>query len=340
MLCRDADACYWIGRYVERAEATARMVDVHYHAALDSGMSYNVEDVPPGETEPPIHWASLLKISGSDEDFYARYESETDRDIIQFFAFDLKNPHSILSTWNRARDNARSIREQIASEMWESINIFYLELREWNVDRVLEGSPHEFFERVKRSSHLFQGILNRTMLMSETRDWLDVGRFLERGDQTARLLDVKYHDLLPAYRAIEENAHPAVEPLGVGSQLDIHGWIAVLKSVSAFEMYRKVYPAGLRSASVVDFLVLNPQFPASVRHCVKRVDGCLTRIGDGPKESETAMEPQRLIMRLMADLQYVRPGSIIKSGLHEFLEDIQVQCADLGDSITKTYLSY
>ncbi len=343
MLCRDADSCYWIGRYVERAEATARMVDVHYHAALDSGItldSQNSEEVAPGETEPPIHWASLLKISGSDEDYYRRYETETDREILQFFAFDLQNPHSIVSTWNRARSNARSIREQLASEMWESLNIFYLELQEWNVDRVLHGSPHEFFERVKRASHLFQGILNRTLLMSEAREWLDVGRFLERGDQTARLLDVKYHDLLPAYRAKEENAHPPVEPLGVGSLLDIHGWIAVLKSVSAFEMYRKVYPQGIRPSFVVDFLVLNSQFPASVRHCVRRVEGCLKRIGDGPEDSDTALEPQRLIARLMADLDYARPAVIIKSGLHEFLENVQLQCADLGDSITKTYLSY
>ena len=116
--------------------------------------------------------------------------------MLYFFAFDPDNPNSILSAWTSARENARSIREQIASEMWESLNISYLQLREWDVDRVLAGGPHEFFQMVEDASHLFQGILNRTMMMGEARDWLDTGRFLERAGQTARLLDVKYHDLL------------------------------------------------------------------------------------------------------------------------------------------------
>ena len=130
MLCRDAEACYWIGRYVERAEATARMVDVHYHTSLESL-----------ETLGSIGWQPILAISGNSFDYAARYGKETDRDVLNFFAFDEKNPDSILSTWTSARENARSIRELIASEMWEAINVSYLELREWNVDRILRTSP-------------------------------------------------------------------------------------------------------------------------------------------------------------------------------------------------------
>ena len=338
MLSRHADACYWIGRYVERAEAAARMVDVHYHAALESGLPPESEF--PGETASPMQWKSLLAISGVEDAYFSRYETENDRDVMEFFAFDTTNPNSIVSVWKSARANARAIREQLASEMWESLNISYLELIEWNVERALSGSPHEFFQVVKNASHLFQGILNRTMLMGEARDWLDAGRFLERGVQTARLLDVKYHDLLPAYQdSGDAAAKIGVEPLGVGSLLDMHGWIAVLKSVSAFEMFRKTYKTGIRPASVVDFLILNPQFPASARHCIGRVDGCLRRIS-GSSVGDPGTEPERLIGRLLADLTYSRPDEIIVSGLHEFLDDMQTRCAAVGNAITRTYLLY
>lgn len=344
MLSRDADSCYWIGRYVERAEATARMVDVHYHAALEAPLQPRVEG--DGGLQP-MQWHTLLEISGTMSDYEARHETENDRDVIDFFVFDAGNPDSILSTWRKARENARSIREQLASEMWESVNITYLELKDWNVDRILAGSPHEFFQTVKNGSHLFQGILNRTMLMGETRDWLDIGRFLERAGQTARLLDVKYHDLLPIHApdpaaavfAQDEPRHPPPHPYGVGGPLDMHGWIAVLKSVSAFEMYRKVHHSGITPARVVAFLLLNTQFPASVRHGVGRVEGCLKRIsGNGRDEPST--EPERLAGRLRADLTYTRPEEIIKGGLHEFLESVQDRCTALGNSITRTYLSY
>lgn len=329
MLSRDADSCYWIGRYVERAEATARMVDVHYHAALETGLPWNNN----GESIRPLRWQSILSISGSEEDYQARYEGEDERDLLYFFAFDSENTNSILSVWRRVRENARSIREQIASEMWEALNISYYQICEWNVERVLYGGPSEFFQIVKNASHLFQGILNRTMLMSETRDWLDTGRFLERGDQTARLLDVKYHDLLPSAQPSE------VDPLGIGGPLDMHGWTAVLKSVSAFEMYHKIYRGGIRPSQVVDFLVLNPQFPASVRHCIGRVESCLRRISGNQRE-EPMTEPERLLGRLRADLTYSRPDEIILDGLHEYLESVQNRCDAVGNAITRTYLSY
>jgi uncharacterized alpha-E superfamily protein len=319
-------------------------VDVHYHASLEAPLQARLEG--DGGLQP-MQWHTLLAISGSMEAYESRYANENDRDVIHFFAFDPDNPNSILSIWKSARENARSIREQIASEMWESMNITYLQLREWDVDRVLSSSPHEFFTLVKNASHLFQGILNRTMLMGETRDWLDTGRFLERAGQTGRLLDVKYHDLLPIHApdsmarsvAQEEPRHPPPHPYGVGGPLDMHGWIAVLKSVSAFEMYRKVHHSGISPAKVVGFLVLNTQFPASVRHCAGRVEGCLKRIS-GNTRDEPATDPELLIGRLRADLTYTRPEEIIKGGLHEFLEGVQHRCTAIGNAITRTYLSY
>ncbi len=332
MLSRDADACYWIGRYVERAEATARMIDVHYHSALET-------PIDPVAEEIPILWNSILSISGSEEEFHEKYGEPTDRNVLYYFAFDKENPDSIFQMWSMARENARSIREQLSSEMWEALNISWLALREWNMDRLLAGIPHTFFQQVKDSSHLFQGILNRTMMMGETRDWLDTGRFLERGGQTARLLDVKYHDLLPAYRSQENPLLLGGEEWGVGSIVDMHSWIAVLKSVSAFEMYRKTYREGIHPNHIIDFLVLHPQFPASVRHCLARVEGCLRRIS-GNKTNDMLILPERLLGRLNADLNYTRPEEIIQIGLHEFLERVLEQCDSIGDAITAQYLSY
>jgi uncharacterized alpha-E superfamily protein len=336
MLSRDADSCYWIGRYVERAEAMARMVDVHFHAGLETVLPLVDNEVETGTST--LRWQSLLAISGSGDAYRRRYETENDRDVLHFFAFDLEHPNSILATWKRTRENARSIREQIASEMWETLNVSYLEFCRWDVDRVMAGTPHTFFQRVKDASHLFQGILNRTMMMGETRDWLDTGRFLERAGQTARLLDVKYHDLLPAYNRVN-NKPDSVPVNGQGDPLDMHGWIAALKSVSAFEMYRKTHQDGITPAHVVDFLVLNAQFPASVRHGIGRVEGCLRRIS-GNHSEEPITEPERLIGRLRADLTFSRPEEIIRDGLHDFLDGVQRRCTDIGNAITHTYLTY
>jgi len=325
MLSRHADSAFWIGRYVERAEATARMIDVHYHFGLESPLI--------GES---MRWSSILAISGQEEAFAKRYTTQDERTILYFFAFDEKNSSSIATCIRRARENGRSIRDQISSEMWECLNKQYLEFRNWDVDRVLATSPFAFFERVKRSAHLFQGVANRTLMMGETRDFHDAGRFLERADQTARILDVKYHDLLPKYAGTNFGE---ADPVGVGGPVDIHGWIAVLKSVGAFEAFRKTFRQGVTPARVAQFLVLNPQFPASVRHSIGRVEGCMRRVS-GNKDLSPSNPAERAIGKLYNELNYMRAEDIIAGGLHEFLEDVEERCAEIGAAITKTYLSY
>ena len=291
MLSRHADAAYWIGRYIERAEATARMIDVHYHFGLESPLI--------GET---LRWTSILAISGQDELFAKLYRDEDEVSILQFFAFDERNPSSIFACLAGARENSRNIRDQISSEMWQTVNRTYLDYREWNVDRVLSGSPFTFFESVKQGSQLFQGVTNRTLSMGETRGFHDAGRFLERGDQTARMLDVKYHDLLPA---IATKGASARETGQVGGPIDVHGWIAVLKSVGAFEAFRKTFRQGVSPARVAQFLLLNTQFPASVRHSIGRVDGCLRRIS-GNRDVVPANDAERETGRLYSELNFMR----------------------------------
>ncbi|RYG31218.1 alpha-E domain-containing protein, partial [bacterium] len=263
-------------------------------------------------------------------------EGFDERAVLDFFAFDEKNPNSIVSCLAAARKNARGIRDQISSEMWESLNRFYLEYKTWNVDRVLAGSPFEFFAWVKNGAHLFAGILGRTLLMGETRDFVDAGRFLERADQTARILDVKYHDLLPRYTGGSVVEGDAV---GVGGAIDVHGWMAVLKSVGAYEAFRKTYRQGVSPSRVAWFLVLSSDFPASVRHCSGRVEGCLRRIS-GNGGSSAKNDADREAMRLYFHLNDLRAEDIILSGLHEFLEDVQDRCARIGLAISETYLRY
>jgi uncharacterized alpha-E superfamily protein len=181
-------------------------------------------------------------------------------------------------------------------------------------------------------------------MMGETRDFHDTGRFLERADQTARILDVKYHDLLPRFSNPEVGAkvgevytHP--DPISVGGPVDVHGWVAVLKSVGAFEAFSKTYHKGVTPSRVANFLVLNPQFPASVRHSIGRIDGCLRRIS-GNRDLAPKNDAERAVGRLYNELNYMRAEDIIAGGLHEFLEDVQERCSEIGTAIFETYLSY
>jgi len=306
------------------------MIDVHYHFGLESPL---VGDA--------LRWSSILAVSGQEEAFAESNSRLDERSILQFFAFDQENPGSIHSCLRSARENARSIRDQISSEMWECVNRMYLDYQAWDVDRVLSTSPFAFFQRVKDGSHLFQGITNRTLMMGEARDFHDAGRFLERADQTARMLDVKYHDLLPRFAGGvgDTSGEGGPDPSSVGGPVDVHGWVAVLKSVGAFEAFSKTFRQGVSPGRVAHFLLLNPQFPASVRHSIGRIDGCLRRVS-GNQDRGPKNEAEREVGRLYNDLNYMEADDIIANGLHEFLEDVQERCSDIGAAIFRTYLTY
>jgi uncharacterized alpha-E superfamily protein len=371
MLSRDADACFWMGRYIERAEATARIIDVHYHFGLESA--------PFGET---VAWSSVLTISGETEAYRERYGEEEEQPILHFFCCDEENANSIRSCVHAARENGRAIREQISSEMWESLNTTYLELRAWDVERILATSPHAFFNTVKNGAHLFQGITSRTLMMGECRNFLDVGRFLERANQTSRFLDVRYHDLCPPTLSangrlpgaplaplaldppVAEAALQDILPIapvegqfqsmggttappppamdasgGWGRAVDVHGWLAVLKSIGAYEAYRKTYHQGVTPGGVAEFLILNPQFPASVYHSIVRVETCLRRIS-GNLDAAPANAAERAVGKLRSQLNYLTAEEILAAGLHEFLDDVQIRCNEIGNAIAHTYLQY
>ena len=325
MLAREADAMFWMGRYVERAEATSRIVDVQYHSELEGAFFQTAHD-DDDENDPTVLWGPILAISGDADLFASLYDNNpAERNVLEFFAFRRDNTNSISSCVSRARENARGVRELISSEMYEALNIFFLEVTRWNVDKILDSSPHGYFTQVKNAAHLFHGITDRTLPIDEARAFLECGMFLERADKTARILDVKYHVLLDADE--------------IGGTLDQHQWTAVLKSVGAFEAFRKAQRFGITPAKVVSFLVRNPNFPASISYAVTRVDRALRQIG-GTKGLPASNRAERLVGRLRADLSFITTDEIIAQGLHEFLDQVQVRCIEIGSAIQAAYLRH
>jgi uncharacterized alpha-E superfamily protein len=300
-----------MSRYVERAENVARFLDVTYNMALD---------MPPGSGE---QWGALISASGDNDDFKKRYGAPTRDNVAHFLLFDVENQNSILSCLATARENARGIREVISSEMWEQLNSFYNATRDSQVEG-FPKSPSEFFQFVKNSCHLFLGITIATFSQGEAWHFARLGRVLERADKTSRILDVKYFTLLP-------NVH------SVGMSIDDLQWSAVLRSVSGFEMYRKRY-RGVTPKRVVEYLVLDQEFPRAIMHCVQVADKSLHAIS-GSAENTYSNDAEKRIGQLRSEMAYTDVNEIIETGLHEFLDSIQSKLNDVGSGIHDSFIA-
>ncbi|HWF18187.1 MAG TPA: alpha-E domain-containing protein [Verrucomicrobiae bacterium] len=297
MLSRVADSIYWMSRYVERAENVARFIDVNLNLMLDA---------PSGDDQ---QWQPLVNITGDHETFTKRYSGgSTQKNVIQFLTFDRENSNSILSCLRAARENARSVREIISSEMWLQLNTFYLMVNSAASSGKGFESPHEFFTEVKLSSHLFNGITDATMTRGEGWHFSRLGRKLERADKTSRILDVKYFILL---RSVAD----------VGTPLDEVQWVAVLRSASAFEMYRKRH-GRISPKSIVEFLLLDPEFPRAIRFCLNAARDSLHAI-TGTPVGAYRKPVEKLLGQICSDLAYANVDEIMKQGLHEYLDALQ-----------------
>jgi len=312
MLSRVANSIYWMSRYLERAENVARFIDVNLHLMLDTA----------GDHED--QWEPLVSTTGDLSLFIERYRAATKDDVIRFLTFDRDNPNSILSCVWKARENARSMRDIISSEMWEQANNFYFLVKNAASSGSALNSPHDFYTEVKMASHLFDGIADATMSHNQAWHFLRLGEMLERAEKTSRILDVKYFILLPHSQA-------------VGSTIDSIQWAALLKSASAFEMYRKCYKR-ITPAKVVDFLVANRDFPRSIQYCVHHAMESLHAIRDSPR-GFSGNEAERRLGRLSAELNYAHIDEIIARGLHEFLDDLQTKLNDIDDAIFETFFA-
>lgn len=309
MLSRVAESIYWMSRYIERAENVARVVGVNILLQLD---------VP----DPNAQWDPIVKVTGDDDAFKSRYPVADRANVIEFLAFDPENPNSIVSCISKARENARTVREVISSEMWNEINRLHLDLQSPIAREQAQSSAHDFFTEIKRASHLIEGTKNETMPHGEAWHFTRIGRHMERADKTSRILDVKYFLLLPS-------------PDDVGKPVDDLQWSALLRSASAFEAYRKVY-GPVSAAAVTAFLLLDREFPRSVVHCAGAAELSLHAITNTPARRFTN-RAERALGRLVAELDYTDVDEVIADGLHEFLDGLQAKLNVVGDEITKTF---
>jgi uncharacterized alpha-E superfamily protein len=309
MLSRVADSIYWLNRYIERAENIARFIDVNLYLMLDFSNVINEQ------------WQPLVVTTGDSNFFAQNYGEATPENVINFLTFDSKYGNSILSCLHSARENARSIREIISSEMWEEVNSFYLMVNESKNNTNFDNLP-EFFNEVKMASHRFSGVMDATMTHNEGWHFGQVGRLLERADKTARILDVKYFYLLPSVE-------------WVGTPLDQIQWISLLKSASAYEMYRKCQHR-ITPSSVAEFLILNDQFPRSIYFCLKQVEKSLHEVTNTPIGT-WCNGAERAIGRVVSELGYLTINDVIKQGLHEFLDQMQISMNNVGDEIYQTF---
>lgn len=311
MLSRVADHVYWMSRYIERAENVARFIEVNLNLTLDLGDSMSEQ------------WEPLVSTTGDQEGFHKKHGRATRENVWDFLTFDKENPNSIVSCLRSVRENARTIRENIPSVLWEEINKFYLMVR----SAATEGAhdrPAEFLEEVKLTSNLLLGLIDSSMSHGEAWHFARLGRLLERADKTSRILDVKYFILLPT----------AME---VGTPLDVIQWSALLKSASALEMYRKSR-GRITPAQVADFLILDREFPRSMHFCLIKAEESLHAITGSPLGTFRTKAEQQL-GRLGSQFDFAYIDDIIEEGLHEFVDRFQTRLNLVDDAIFDTFFA-
>ncbi len=312
MLSRVANSIYWMCRYIERAENVARFISVNLNLLLDM------------PSEEDRQWEPLIMTTGDQDFFESHCPGCAQASVIHFLTFEREYPNAIISCLAAARENARSIREIISSEMWEHLNNFYLELCDSASREMAFNDAHRFFKIIQMRSHLFTGLMDCTMSHGEAWNFARIGMMVERADKTSRILDVKYFMLLPRADL-------------VNTPIDNIQWMAVLKSASAFEMFRKRYHR-ITPRSVANFLIFDSHFPRSIRHCVFKAQVCLHRItGSSPGSAHNAAE--KLLGRLMADLEYADIDEVIEQGMHEYLDGLQMRLNKIDTAIGHTFFN-
>jgi uncharacterized alpha-E superfamily protein len=310
MLSRVAESIYWMARYIERAENTARFVEVTLNLVLDQ---------PMGVDEP---WRPLINATGDDEVFNKSYAVADADSVMRFMAFDKEYNNSIIRALKNARENARSVRESLSSEAFEQINTLYHYINTASQAGSTPESPTEFFDSIRRHCHLLTGILDATMSHDTGWHFANMGRLLERADKTSRILDVKYFTLLPTVDS-------------VGTAIDDLQWSSLLFSISGFEAYRREHHV-INTDKVVEFFILHQEFPRSVRFCVDNTEASLLAITGGATKGRHAPAVKQLAT-LRAQLEATTAADILRYGLHEFVDTVQTELNAVGNAITETY---
>lgn len=314
MLSRTADHLYWMARYTERAENLARLLDVTHQMSL----------VPQSVATENQNWGAILALNSLEAPFGAAYDEVNAENVLRFMVADPANPSSIHSCLRAARENAHAVRGTLTAETWESCNATWIELREQKFEQILSAGIGEFFDWVKLRSALTRGVTFGTMLQDEALNFIRLGGMLERADNTARILDVKYH-------VLHGNGNGADS--GEEGATDFYQWGALLRSLSAFEVYRKVYRDAITPARVAELLMLRMDLPRSLHACADRIVHILDEVANG-QSAETG----RCAGMLHAQLHYARINDVLAGGLHEYLTDFMDRIYDLGEGIGRDFL--
>ncbi|MBZ2187466.1 alpha-E domain-containing protein [Alcanivorax sp. JB21] len=305
MLSRTASELYWMSRHLERAENAARMLDVAWNLSLIPFAATVDDEV-----------AAPLKITGTLERYIERYDTVQVNNVLHFFSLDEENPGSIYNCIRTARENAHAVRGRITSEVWESINTTWIELQNIRRYGLIAMGASAFMDWVKERSHLFRGAAYGTMIRNDAFRFIRIGTFIERADNTARILDVKHQIHAPGNGAV-----------------DYYRWNALLRSVGAYEAYRELYTDRVTAENVADMLIFRAEMPRSLRSCVDMLCELLPAV-----EGDAGLDAKRLAAVLYARLQYGDIGHVFSVGLHEYLTDFLRRINELADNIQSAYL--
>lgn len=312
MLSRVADAIYWASRYVERAENVARFINVNLDLMLDSASLER------------LSWAPLVATTGDKEWYDARYEDSSPQNVAHFLSFDRSYPNSIISSVRAARENARTVRDVISREMWEQVNALYLMVMEASQRKSEPDELASFYDQVKLAGTNYAGATDATLTHGEAWHFSRLGRMLERADKTSRILDVRSFILMPVFS-------------DSGTSVDEVGWTALLNSASALQMYRQLYHT-ISPQNVASFLLLDANFPRSIRHCVHRAQESLHAITGTPTGGYLT-EDERIVGLLRSSLDYAQIETIMEVGLHNYLDELQTNLNSAGTAIRQHFFT-
>jgi len=312
LLARYADCIFWLARYVERAENLARILDVNETFSRDSRGGQN--------------WLSILQLNSDEKRFFATHAAANAHTVVRFYVVDADNPTSIVSAIRCARENARTLRPLISTEMWVQLNVFYNYLAALSETDLAPGRLSALFGSIKEACQTHTGITDGTFFRDQGWYFYQLGRHIERADQTTRLLDIKYHLLLPSL-------------YDVGSPIDVSQWNALLRSVAGYHAYRRLHTASTTPARVAGFLLLNQAFPRSVHHCVREAGRLLGELKShyNLRHGNAAAEE---LDRLRAVLGTLDISAILSEGLHEFLDLMQRQLIAVTGDLSVAFFGY
>jgi uncharacterized alpha-E superfamily protein len=316
MLSRVAHTLYWMSRYVERSENVARILDTNLQLLLD------YRDL--GNERLAAHWVPLLRSMGSEEQFFSLYPAANGANVTEFLTFRPDNPNSAVSCIAQARENARMVRDQIPIELWEELNRIHLFMRSGEAQDLWRSSPAEFFHAVKASSLYVQGLMQAAVCRDEGWNFMRAGKFLERADMTSRILDTRYESLPADPGGRSDESFREME------------WVAILRSCSAWDAYRQIYSTVVRPERVVEFLLLSPDFPRSVRFCIEVLDEALRSLS-GVARNRFSNPAEQRAGRLLAELEFGAVEEILAAGLHGFVDSLQIRINEIGAGLVESY---